>query len=62
MKTTIMMLLALALEISSYAVYRAWLVTGKVFYMGIGRAMMTVVFVIIIYTVLSIRGKRKARE
>lgn len=60
MKTTIMMLLALALEISTFAVTQAWKITGEAIYYWLGRGMMTLVFVIVIYTAIYL--KRKARE
>ena len=60
MRTTIMMLLALALEISTFAVNQAWKITGEAIYYWLGRGMMTLVFVIVVYTTIYL--KRKARE
>lgn len=60
MMTTIMMLLALALEISTFAVNQAWKITGDAIYYVLGRGMMTLVFVIVIYTAVTVR--KKARE
>lgn len=60
MMTTIMMLLALALEISTFAVTQAWKITGDAIYYWLSRGMMTLVFVIVIYTAVTLR--RKARE
>lgn len=62
MMTTIMMLLALALEISTFAVTRAWQITGEAIYYWLGRGMITLVFVIIVIVGTTTFLKRRARE
>ena len=50
----------IALEIMAIVVYKAWVITGNVFYVAMGKCMMALVFCIIVYLVTG--GFQRARE